>query len=105
MQRPQFGLVHLLTSHVSFDLDFDFVRKRFKLYSWCLFFKILCFDKMFCIFHSCKIGMLSIFTRNISGSLGLYIDTYSTIVSSGFALTMRSRVLSSDIAYIPSFFD
>ena len=36
-------------------------------------------------------GMLSIITRNISGSLGLYVDTYGTMFSSGFALTVRSK--------------
>ena len=76
MQRPQFGLVHFLTSHVSFEVNSAFVSKRFRLHGRRFHFKILYFDKMFLIFSSsCKIGILSISTRNISGSLGLYVDT------------------------------
>ena len=87
MQRPQFGLVHFLTSHVSYEVNFAFVSKRFKLYGY---FSKICI-LIFRIFSSSyKIDMLSIITRNISGSLGLYVDTYGTIFSSRFALTVRS---------------
>ena len=56
-------------------------------------------DKIFRILSSSfKIGTLSSITLNISGSFGLYVDTYGIIFSSDFSLTVRRTSLSNDIA-------
>ena len=56
-------------------------------------------DKIFRILSSYfKIGTLSGIIRNISGSFGLYVDTYGIIFSSDFSLTVRRTSLSNDIA-------
>ena len=55
-------------------------------------------DKIFRILSSSfNIGTLSRIARNISGSFGLYVDTYGIIFSSDFSLTV-------DIIYHPMLF-
>ena len=64
-----------------------------------LLFMSLYLDKLFHILSSSfKIGTLSSIILNISGSFGLYVDTYGTIFSSDFSVTVRRTSLSNDSA-------
>ena len=81
-------------------MNFALVSKRLRLKGCHLLFINLYFEIMPFISSSFyKIGKLLIITGNISGSLGLNVDTKGMMDSSCLTFTVLSMFLSSAIAF------